>query len=83
MFFSSGDSVLAFSGPLHLLGALYFPGELLQSSQQVLVGGTECFHLIRIGLYCFQRTFGRSAVYVALLVLHPWEIGVAPTCVLS
>ena len=83
MLFFSGDSVLAFSGLSHLLGALYLPGELLQFSQQVLVGETECFHLIRIGLYCFQRTFGRSAVYIALIVLHPWGIGMASACVLS
>ena len=51
MLFSSGNSVLAFSGLSCLLGALYFPGELLKLSQQALVGDTKHLHLIRIGLY--------------------------------
>ena len=83
MLFSSGDSVLAFSGLSRLLGALYLPGELLQFSQQELVGETECLHLIRIGLYSFWCTSERSAIYVALLVLHHWGIGVAPVYVPS
>ena len=83
MLFSSGNSVLAFPGLSRLLGALYLLGELLQLSQQTLAGETERLHLIRIGLYCFQCASGRSAVYVALLVLHFWGIGVAPACVPS
>ena len=83
MLFSSGNSVFTFLGLLRLLRALYMPGELFQLSQQTLVGETEHLHLIRIGLYCFQRASGRSAIYVALLVLHPWGIGVAPACVPS
>ena len=45
-----GNSVLAFSGLSLLLGALYLPGELLQLSQQTLVGETECLYLIGIGM---------------------------------
>ena len=45
-----GNSVLAFSGLSRLLGALYFPGELLLFSQQTLVGETERFHLVGIGV---------------------------------
>ena len=48
--FLSGNSVLAFSGLLCLLGALYLSGELLQLSQQTLVGETERLHLIGVGL---------------------------------
>ena len=51
MLFFSGNSVLAFSGLSCLMGALYLPGELLNLSQQELVGEMECLHLIRIGLY--------------------------------
>ena len=83
MSFSSGNSVLAFPGVSHLLRALYLPGELLQFSQQALVGETERLHLIRIGLYSFWCTFGRSAIYVALLILHPWGISVTLACVPS
>ena len=58
MLFSSGNSVLAFSGLSRLLGGgggggLHLPGELLQLSQQALVGETERLHLVRIGLYSF------------------------------
>ena len=69
--FSSGNSVLAFPGMSHLLRALYLPSELLQFSQQALISETERLHLIRISLYSFWCTSGRSAIYVALLVLHP------------
>ena len=48
--FFLGISVLAFSGLSHLLGALYFLGELLQLSQQTLVGETESLHLVGIGV---------------------------------
>ena len=53
MLFSSGTSVLAFSGLSRLLGTLYLPGELLQFSQQALIGEMELFHLICISLYSF------------------------------
>ena len=83
MLFSSGDNVLAFLGLSRLLGALYLPGELLQFSQQALVGEAERLHLIHIGLYSFWCTSERSAIDVTLLVLHPWGIGVTPVCVPS
>ena len=83
MLFSSSNSVLAFSGLSRLLRTLYFPGELLQFSQQALVGETECLHLIRIGLYSFWCTSGRSTIYATLMVLHPWGISLAPACVPS
>ena len=51
--FSSGNRVLAFSGLSCLLGALYLPGELLQLSQQALVGETKRLHLIPVDLYGF------------------------------
>ena len=49
--FFSGNRVLAFSGMSLLLGALYLSGELLQLSQQALVGDTERLHLVRVDLY--------------------------------
>ena len=45
-----GNGVLAFSGLSRLLGALYLPGELLQLSQQTLVGETEHLHLVSVGV---------------------------------
>ena len=66
-----GNIVLAFLGLSCLLRALYFLGELLQFSQQALVGETEHLHLIRMGLYSFWCTSEMSAIYVVLLVLHP------------
>ena len=51
MLFFSGNRVLAFLGLLRLLGALYLSGELLQLSQQALVGDTERLHLVRVDLY--------------------------------
>ena len=48
----SGNRVLVFSGLSRLLGALYFPGELLQFFQQVLVGDAERLHLVRGGQHC-------------------------------
>ena len=78
-----GKGVWAFLGLSCLLGALHFPGELFQLSQQTLVGEAERLHLIRIGLYSFWCISGRSAIYVTLLVLHPLGIGVAPACVPS
>ena len=50
LLFFLGNSVLAFSGLSHLLRALYLPGELLQLSQQTLVGETERLHLVSIGV---------------------------------
>ena len=51
--FFLGNRVLAFSGLSCLLGALYLPGELLQLSQQALVGETKCLHLVCVDLYSF------------------------------
>ena len=51
--FFSGNKVLAFPGLSGLLRALYLPGELLQLSQQALVGETERLHLVRVDLYSF------------------------------
>ena len=42
---SSGYRVLVFSGLSCLLRASYFPGELFQLFQQVLVSDAECLHL--------------------------------------
>ena len=53
MLLFSGNSVLTFSGLSCLLGVLYLPGELLQFFQQVLVGDSECLHLIRVDLHSF------------------------------
>ena len=50
LLFFLGNDVLAFSGLSRLLGALYFPGELLQLSQQTLVGETGRLHLVGIGM---------------------------------
>ena len=49
----SGNRVLVFSGLLCLLRALYLPGELFQIFQQVLVGDTKRFYLIRVDLHSF------------------------------
>ena len=49
----SGNRILAFSGLSCLLGALYFPGELLQFFQQVLVGDAERLHLVYVDLHSF------------------------------
>ena len=46
------NRVLVFSSLSCLLGASYLPGELFQLFQQVLVGGVERLHLVRVGLYC-------------------------------
>ena len=78
-----GEGVWAFSGLSCLLGTLHLSGELFQLSQQTLVSEAERLHLILIGMYSFWCTCGRSAIYVALLVLHPWRIDVAPACVPS
>ena len=48
---SLGYRVLVFSGLSCLLGASYFPGELFQLFQQVLVGDAERLHLVRVGLH--------------------------------
>ena len=48
LLFFLDNGVLAFSGMSRLLGALYLPSELLQLSQQTLVGETECLHLVGI-----------------------------------
>ena len=51
--FFLGNRVLAFSCLSRLLGALYLFGELLQLSQQALVGDTERLHLVRVDMYSF------------------------------
>ena len=53
MLLFSGNKVLVFSGLLCFLGALYFPGELFQLFQQVMVGNVERFHLVRVDLNSF------------------------------
>ena len=50
LLFFLGNGVLAFLSLSRLLGALYLPDELLQLSQQTLVGETERLHLIGIGV---------------------------------
>ena len=47
----SSNRVLVFSGPSCLLGASYFPGELFQFFQQVLVGDADRLHLVHVGLH--------------------------------
>ena len=74
---------MAFLGLSHFLQALHMSGELLYFPYQVLVGETECLHLVCVIMYSFQCAYRRSAIYVALLVLHSWGIGVAPACVPS
>ena len=51
MLLFSSNRVLVFSGLSCLLRASYFPGELFQLFQQVLVGDVERLHLIRVGLH--------------------------------
>ena len=51
LLFFLGDGVLAFSGLSRFLGVLHLPSELLQLSQQTLVGETECLHLVGIGVH--------------------------------
>ena len=53
LMFFLGDGVLAFSNLSRLLGVLHLPDELLQFSQQTLVGETECLYLIGIGVQSF------------------------------
>ena len=53
LLFFLGNRVLASSGLSSLLGALHLPGELLQLSQQTLVGETERLHLFSIGVHSF------------------------------
>ena len=51
MLLFSGNKVLVFLGLSCLLGASYFPSELFQLFQQVLVGDAERLHLVRVGLH--------------------------------
>ena len=76
-----GEGVWAFSGLSCLLGALQLPSELFQLPQQTFVSEAKRLHLIRVGLLSFWCTCRRSVIYIALLVLHPWRIDVAPACV--
>ena len=46
-----GNRVLVFLGLSCLLRASYFPGELFQLFQQVLVGEREHLHLVHFGLH--------------------------------
>ena len=50
LLFFLGNGVLSFSGLSLILGGLYLSGELLQLSQQTLVGETERLHLVGIGV---------------------------------
>ena len=77
-----GD-IVAFLGLSHFLRAFHLSGELFQFPYQALVGKTECLHLVCVVVYSFRCTCRRSAIYVALLVLHSWGIGVALACVPS
>ena len=47
----SGNRVLVFSDLSCLLGASYFPGELFELFQQVLVGDAERLRLVRVDLH--------------------------------
>ena len=53
LLFFLGNGVTTFSSLSYLLGVLYLSGELLQLSQQMLVGEMECLHLVGIGVYGF------------------------------
>ena len=53
LLFFLGNGIEAFSGLSGLLWVLHLSGELLQLSQQTLVGETEHLHLIGIGVYGF------------------------------
>ena len=53
LLFFLGNGVFAFLGLSRLLAALHLPSELLQLSQQTLVGETERLHLIGIGVQSF------------------------------
>ena len=53
LLFFLDNGVLAFSGLSRFLGALHLSGELLQLSQQTLVGETEHLHLVGIGMQSF------------------------------
>ena len=50
LLFLWGNVVLASWGLSRLLRALHLSGELLQLSQQTLVGETEHLHLVVIGM---------------------------------
>ena len=65
MLLFSGNRVLVVLGLSCLPGALYFPGELFQLFQQVLVGDAERFHLFHVDLHSFKLASGRSAVHAA------------------
>ena len=50
LLFFLGNGGLTFSGLSRLLGALHLLGELLQLSQQTLVGEMEHLYLVGIGV---------------------------------
>ena len=82
LFFMRGD-IVAFLVLSHFLRPLHLSGKLLQFPYQALVGETECLHLVCVTVYSFQCACRRSAIYVALLILHSWGVGVAPAFVPS
>ena len=82
LLFLRGD-VVTFLGLSHFPRVLHLSGELLQFLYQTLVGDTECLHLVSAIVYSFQCSGRRSAICVALLVLHSQGIGVAPARVPS
>ena len=61
---------MAFLGLSYFLRVLHMSGKLLQFPHEELVGETECLHLVCVIVYSFQCAYRRSAIYVALLVLH-------------
>ena len=81
--FLQRGGIAAFLGLLYFLRALHLSGKLLQFPHQALVGETECLYLVYVIVYRFQCAYRRSAIYVALLVLHSWGIDVAPACIPS
>ena len=53
LLFFLGNGATTFSGMSYFLGVLHLSGELLQLSQQTVVGETECLHLVGISVYGF------------------------------
>ena len=77
-----GENIMTFLGLPRLPGMLHMSGELFQCFYQALIDETKGFHFVRIDMHCFYWP-RRYAVHVAWWILHPWRIGVAPTCVPS
>ena len=74
---------MAFLGLSYFLQVLHLSSKLLQFPHQALVGETECLHLVCVIVYSFQCACKRSAIYIALPVLHSWGVGIAPACIPS